>query len=76
MGTSLARIGLQGGMKRNAVTPQDVAASPRAGNQPSWLSKFGEWRQAAVMSRTANTPVATLGLIVEVVEEVLFSRDW
>jgi hypothetical protein len=25
VGTSLARIGLQGGMKRNAVTPQDVA---------------------------------------------------
>ena len=42
------------------ITNQHVAACAGAGNQPSWLSGLRERRHAAVMSRTAKTPVATL----------------
>jgi len=44
----------------HGTSKQDLAACVAAGNQPSRLWGFGEWRHAAVMSRTAKTPVATI----------------
>ena len=54
---------LVGGRDTYGISNPDVAACAPGSNQSSWLSGLCEWRHAAVISRAANMPVATLSVL-------------